>query len=618
MDGMDGRLTMAAGGLVPGAQGRRENVDAQTAEKLARLVEQDDPQALEPQMLGMIVSAAKHYRRHYGDGGQDLTLEDVQAWVWWRQLHPHEGTPPEPEPELLDAKFKIKLGYGGRPVDVASAAGPTEFSEEFHVVVCDDNGVDRPRSITVWRLGGAADADTAVSSGVLHGCRAVRCSNPRPPGAFQLELANMPANIPDGQEGSGSYYFLPTGNQSSEELVAFFNRCGSEPPRDSTDAAGSSAEREPGGAEQQPVADAADAVPQAPGSVRHTWSAPAVATGSTGSVRTLRGFEVSEAPDRQQPKDVDVPVLSIKITGTEEVEEPLKGGKVTHYLVECTPLNLTDRAAGVWVVRKRYSHFDEFRKELEIADSSSEVDTLGLKDVPFPAKTWGISTVGQSTVGQRQQKLEEWLNKIIGLNNALLCSDHRELADAVQRFVRPQSDSTLLTMDQLQTATGGSPMMSQLSAPERDSQQQITEEAWRTDQITGEDGYLETFEQQLFQARTSPTSGHGAFAGATAGAGRMELTRGLTDDGTDRVVQELQQVLSTASGGGGEAGKGTTGGGGGGRVGCSAADATRLVKSVQAELTARDETISQLRLQVKYEAMPLLAARLLKLLRISR
>ena len=99
----------------------------------------------------------------------------------------------------------------------------------------------------------------------------------------------------------------------------------------------------------------------------------------------------------------------------------------------------------------------------------------------------------------------------------------------------------------------------------------------------------------------------------------MGLTRGLTDDGTDRVVQELQQVLSTASGGGGgEAGKGTTGGGGGGRVGCSAADATRLVKSVQAELTARDETISQLRLQVKYEAMPLLATRPLKLLRISR
>ena len=153
--------------------------------------------------------------------------------------------------------------------------------------------------------------------------------------------------------------------------------------------------------------------------------------------------------DRPQTAGADVQVLSTKITGTEQGEDS-KGRDVTLYLIECTPVPLPDQALDPWVVRKRYSQFDEFRKELEAADSSSEVDTLGLKGVPFPAKTWGVAAVGEGTVALRQQKLEEWLNKIVGLNNALLCSAQHELADAVRRFLRPENDSMSLTMDQLQ------------------------------------------------------------------------------------------------------------------------------------------------------------------------
>ena len=565
---MDGRLTMAAGGFAgAGGEGRRENVDAATAEKLARLVEQDDPRALEPEALGMIISAAKLARRQRGHADQELTLEDVEAWVLWRQMHPHEGIPPDPEPEPLEAKFKIKLGYGGKPVDVASASTTTQFDEEFHVVICDDTHEGQPRSVTVWRLGGAAGADTAVSSGVLHGCRAVRCSHPRPPGAFQLELANMPANVPEGQEGSGSYYFLPIGNQSSEELVAFFNRCGLEPPRPSAEAGG-------GWEPQQPAASVQAA---ATGSVRHTWSEATLATGgATGTVRALRNFEAP--PQRSAPATAAgdtlhaVPtVLSTRITGTEDIEDPLKGGKVTHYLVECTPLGA---AAGSWVLRKRYSHFDEFRKELEIADSSSEVDTLGLKSVPFPSKTWGISSVGSGTVGQRVQKLEEWLNKIIGLNNALLCSDHRELSDAVTRFMRPpQADNVMpLTTDQMLLATSTQSIADAI-LQEHEAAGAATEGAWGSDQITGTDGYLQTFEDQLFVEPRRPSEGGGVAAGIA----------GVSDDGTDRIVLELEQAL----GGSAKSGK---------PVGDK--DGARLVKGVQAELTHRDETISQLQLQV--------------------
>ena len=572
---MDGRLTMAAGGtLVPGVgEGRRENVDAATAEKLARLVEQDDPRALEPQALGMIISAAKLARRQCGHADQELTLEDVQVWLLWRQMHPHEGIPPDPEPELLEAKFRIKLGYGGKPVDVAAAAGTSHFDEEFHVVVCDDTsegGIDQPRSVTVWRLGGAADADTAVSSGVLHGCRAVRCSHPRPPGAFQLELANMPANIPEGQEGSGSFYFLPIGNQSSEELVAFFNRCGQEPPRPS-----SSSSAEAGGSQPQPPAPA-EVTAAAAGSVRHTWSEATLATGgATGTVRALRNFEAQPQLSATAADDAIVPaVLSTRITGTEDIEDTLKGGKVTHYLVECTPLGA---AAAPWVLRKRYSHFDEFRKELEIADSSSEVDTLGLKSVPFPSKTWGISSVGSGTVEQRVQKLEEWLNKIIGLNNALLCSDHRELSDAVTRFLRPPQTDMPLTTDQMLFAT--SPQSVSDAILQEHEAGAATEGAWRSDQITGTDGYLQTFEDQLFLEPRRP----GEAAGAAAG------TAGVSDDGTDRIVLELDQALKGSNKSGKPVGD---------------KDGARLVKGVQAELTHRDETISQLQLQVMYVSCP--------------
>ena len=504
-----------------------------------------------PLAPGMIISTANRARRRQGGGVEELTMEDVQAWIFWRQLHPPEGVPPEPEPEPLDAKFKIKLGFGGRPADAAAQLSPAEYTEEFHVVVCDDRGLDHPRSITVWRLGGAADADTAVSTGVLHGSRAVRCHHP--PGSFKLELANMPANIPDGQERSGSYFFLPGAHQSSEELVAFFNRCGVEPPRVWTyDGHGPGLGR---AIPAQQPARGAESMPHTPSNVRHTWAAPSVASGDAGSERALRGFEAPEIPAEQpQIARADVPVLSTKIIGTEEGMDPAKGSKVTHYLVECTPI--PGQGAAGWIVRKRYSQFDEFRKELESADSSSEATTLGLNMVSFPAKTWGIGAVGQGTVEQRQQKLEEWLNKIVGLNNALLCSDHRELADAVCRFLRPQNDSMPLTMEQLQAA-GGAPMQSDAVRRERELlAQQVTKESWRADQITGEDGYLHTFEQQLFPSLSTP------------------------DDGEDRIVQELQQVL--ASVGSGEGGK------------LAKSEVDRLVKSLQAELRVRDETISQL------------------------
>ena len=225
-DDGDGRLTYAAGGLVPQG-GRRELVDPQTAHKLARLIETDDPQMLERPNLEMIASAANHYRRHHRDGpagDEQLTVADLKAWVLHRQMNPTEGIPPpEPEPEPLQRQFEIKVGYGGRLVGQAAAAAPTDFGETFHVVVTDDArraGAVEPRSVTVWRLGGASSPDRWVASAVLHGARAGRCSNAHPPGAFQLELANMPANILEGEEGAASLYFLPGAEHSSEELLA--------------------------------------------------------------------------------------------------------------------------------------------------------------------------------------------------------------------------------------------------------------------------------------------------------------------------------------------------------------------------------------------------------------
>ncbi len=570
MDSRTGRLTMAAGGLIPGANGRKENVDPATAEKLGRLVDQDDEHALDDRSLGMLVSIANRERRRLASSGKGrmagagpgaLTLDDVKAWIFWRQFHPPEGVPPEPEPEPLDAKFKIKLGFGGMPADAAAQLSAAEYDEEFHVVVNDDRGPDQPRSMTVWRLGGAADADTAVSSGVLHGCRAVRCH--LPPGAFKLELANMPANIPDGQERSGSYFFLPSAHQSSEELVTFFNRCGEEPPRVCTDDEHTGPEPAQHPDLEEKMMSRTWSAP--PTSVRHTWSAAAVDSGAVDPVRTLRGFEEPEVPvERRQPAAADVFVQSVQIVGTEEGENS-KGAKVTHYLIECTSVPQKDQVASVWTIRKRYRQFDEFRKQLETADSSSDASTLGVKDVPFPAKTWGLGVVGKVTVEQRRQKLEKWLNGVVGLNNALVCSYHHELADVTRRFLQPENGSMALTMDQLQSASDpiAQSDVAQFNVVQREAEHVATEESWKADQITGEDGYLHTFEHQLFPSLTTHA------------------------DGEDSLVLDLQKVLASAAGSSE-----------GGKVAKSEAD--RLVKAIQAELRSRDETISQLRREREY------------------
>lgn len=570
-DDGDGRLTYAAGGLV--AQGgRRELVDAETAHKLARLIETDDPQMLERPNLEMIASAANHYRRHHRDGpagDEQLTVADLKAWVLHRQMNPTEGIPPpEPEPEPLQRQFEIKVGYAGRLVGQAAAATPTDFGETFHVVVTDDArraGAVEPRSVTVWRLGGASSPDRRVASAVLHGARAVRCSNAHPPGAFQLELANMPANILEGEEGAASLYFLPGAEHSSEELVAFFNKCGSDPPRVIEESAVPESEPEPRSTSSgmpQPQ------VQSAPLGLRGSWSGGPDG-GGVGSGRL----------DSHPSSEADVTVLTAKITGTEEVADK-KDGKVTLYLVECTPVSVAEHGAQGWVVRKRYSQFDEFRKELEAADSSSDVETLGLKGVKFPAKTWGLGAVGAATVEQRQQGLEEWLNKIIGLNNALLCSDHRELAEVVGRFLRPQHASARpapLTMDQIQVAksprVGAAVAGAAADAREAEAAElglHAAGGAWGNDQITGRGGFLHSFEDQLFP-QPAPMSKDG----------------GAEVDCEERaVVHELQRVLEDAASGGGVSDA-----------------ASKVLSAVEAELQAKDDTIRALEAKLRCAAL---------------
>ena len=120
---------------------------------------------------------------------------------------------------------------------------------------------------------------------------------------------------------------------------------------------------------------------------------------STESVRTLRGFEVPEVPtDRPQTAGADVQVLSTKITGTEQGED-LKGRDVTLYLIECTPVPLPGQALDPWVVRKRYSQFDEFRKER--ADSNNATgDTQSTESLPN-AVNKSISATGQPLLHQK-------------------------------------------------------------------------------------------------------------------------------------------------------------------------------------------------------------------------
>jgi hypothetical protein len=47
------------------------------------------------------------------------------------------------------------------------------------------------------------------------------------------------------------------------------------------------------------------------------------------------------------------------------------------------------------------------------------------QDIKFPAKTWTIAS--SSTVEIRRDGLQQWLNKLLGLNNALITSGHYEL-----------------------------------------------------------------------------------------------------------------------------------------------------------------------------------------------
>ena len=152
--------------------------------------------------------------------GCRCTIEDAKAWIAAHTSGPQRASlsmvaNSVGDPGDMSAKLRLRIGYNGLPVDSKTALIPTDYTQDFYVVVADDFA-DRPRSVTIWSLG---RTDTKITAQILRGCRAIPCqaSENRPPGAFKIELGIC-----------SSFYCVPLSNQLTGELVDFFNECGRE------------------------------------------------------------------------------------------------------------------------------------------------------------------------------------------------------------------------------------------------------------------------------------------------------------------------------------------------------------------------------------------------------
>jgi hypothetical protein len=397
-------------------------VDPQTQEMLLKLAgtgHKDDTEN-----ISMIVGAAKLR-------GSRCSVEDAKAWLAahtapQRSVASRSSSSPSPSPSSaaaaargtvlnsgsggrsLQAEFRLRIGYEGRAVDHEAAQTTTHYDEAFWVIVSEDSPEQPGLAIAVWRLG---CTDERVASAGLHGCRAVQCaaSDGRPEGAFQLQLAG----------GAASFYCAPVANQQTVELVSYFCECGAEPAAPVTAACSPPArdDASAGGDDSSPI-------------VSHT-SSPSRAFGDP---KAVAAYESDSTAHEQHAR-----VQRVEIASTMHTQEG-DGEKVTWYVLQCQP---APRVASPgadggtqgesYLVYKRYSEFDQLRRSVMAADSESE--SMGVKDVKFPSKTWTIAS--ETTVDLRRVGLQEWLNKILGLNNALVASMHFELDGCIHSFLRP-------------------------------------------------------------------------------------------------------------------------------------------------------------------------------------
>jgi hypothetical protein len=229
-------------------------------------------------------------------------------------------------------------------VGAAASAVHTEFSTVFFAQVKDDQP-GRPRSITVWRLN-SDSADQGVSRAALRGCSARSCAADgiaRPAGAFRLDLAA--ASGGRDPESRDSYYFLPLEHQSAEDLVSFFNECGSAPlgigDFSSAGAAPRTPERSPRQSRSRPF--------EVPSPVRDDLS-------GQHAVRKAQ-------------------VLSV------EEHSAATGRKVMVYTLRCNPKATASAAAaaaaaGPWEISKVFADFAALQHALVVADKKARARAI--------------------------------------------------------------------------------------------------------------------------------------------------------------------------------------------------------------------------------------------------
>jgi hypothetical protein len=395
------------------------------------------PESMIKRVLAMAISDA-------GGGGGSVVPPE---------LEPEQEPEPEPEPEpeqeqepaRLDARFEIRVGFGGKPISGSAAAanadpGFDESSSTFYVQVNDDQP-GRPRSITIWRLHGSADADDeGVSRAVLHGCSARMCDDATggggdgdddafPPGcaaagAFQVRLAKEDEGAVEGS----CYYFAPVAHQSASDLVSFFNECGNAPP-----------------------AEAPDDDTGVAGGLRQTDS----------SQRMTRAFEAPSPATEPGEEIAPLGVKKAEVIGVEEQADD-SGAKVMVYLLRCTALanrqpdgKPSETPPRTWELSKRFADFEALQRQLVQADKASQADTLDLDQVPFPARLsiWSRAE-GPEVAAARRPELQTWLNQMIFLNNTLVTSGHWELDAFVVEFLTPQTDAAQQKSDPADVTDG--------------------------------------------------------------------------------------------------------------------------------------------------------------------
>ncbi len=383
--------------------------------------EGSEPEAMEAEVKagGDVEVEAKGEAQPEGElEGQAAELETEGEQPEPEQPEPEQPAPeqpsPEPEPEpaavvdkesepeRLDAAFEIHVGFGGQPTAAANTAdGIAEFAL-FYLQVNDDRP-DRPRSVTVWRLGSAADDDRGVSRAVLHGCSARMCDSARdmPTDAFELRLAA------DDEGVAKCYYFTPVAHQSAADLVDFFNECGSRAPANPVD-------------ESVNVNDGR--LRQAEIHQRQTRAF---------EMRISSALEAGPTPRCKKAEIYDV-----------EGQTAANGATVMVYQVRCTALFSKHNEASplTWELSKLFQDFVKLRQQLVQADKASQADPLDVGEVPFPPQLSFWSRGEDSTIAaNRRLELQAWINKMIFLNNTLVTSGHLELDAIMLQFLQPQT-----------------------------------------------------------------------------------------------------------------------------------------------------------------------------------